>query len=254
MVSLTTQPLGAETTATAARGAGRMRLRWFFPAVSGILLVVLVVGFAPSFFLRGHITTPLPLRTMPPYLVLHGVVLTAWFALTFAQTCLVASHRTDLHRRLGIVAVGVALLVVPVSALVVVRAVPRLLADGVPREFVAGLVAGDSLSLAYFSLLVVAAVYFRKRPHLHKRLMLMSGVMIFGPVLERYYFFYGLPRLTEVFPVFILSALGVYDLVVDRRLRLVTLLIFVGIPLFYGVIATGLMRSGAVNAFIEAVR
>jgi hypothetical protein len=132
--------------------------------------------------------------------------------------------------------------------------VPRLLADGVPREFVSGLVVGDSMSLAYFSLLVVAAVYFRKRPHLHKRLMLMAGVTVFGPVLERYYFFYGLPRLTEVFPLFVLSALAVYDVVVDRRLRLVTVLIFAGFPLFYGLIATGLMRSGAVNAFIDAVR
>jgi len=116
-----------------ARVAGGRRLRWFFPVLSGVLLAVLVVGFAPSFFLRGRITITPPLRLsalaqrlafgdLPLYLVVHGVVLTAWYALVLAQTCLIAAGRTDLHRRLGIAGIGVAMLIVPISALVIVRA------------------------------------------------------------------------------------------------------------------------------------
>jgi hypothetical protein len=44
----------------AARVAERRRLRWFFPGLSGVLLAVLVVGFAPSFFLRGRMSVPSP--------------------------------------------------------------------------------------------------------------------------------------------------------------------------------------------------
>src|SRR5207247_370679 len=62
---------------------------------------------------------------IPPYLYVHGLVLTTWFVLVLAQTCLVAAHRTVLHRRLGIVAVVDAVLIIPISAFVVVRAAQR---------------------------------------------------------------------------------------------------------------------------------
>ena len=68
-------------TTRVARGR---RLRWFFPVLSGVLLAALVVGFAPSFFLRGRITFTPPSRLsalaqrlasgdLPLYLIVHGV-------------------------------------------------------------------------------------------------------------------------------------------------------------------------------------
>src|SRR5262245_25318706 len=124
----------------ASRTGARRKLRWFFPTVSGLLLAVLVFGFAPSFFLRGLIRIPVPLASLPPYLVAHGLLLTAWYALVLVQTCLVAAHRTDLHRRLGVLAAVVAVLLVPVSRLVLVRAIPRLLAQGVRSHGLRGFV------------------------------------------------------------------------------------------------------------------
>src|SRR5262245_7872593 len=123
---LDTRQVGSDPLSSAR--AARRRVRWLFPVVSGLLLALLVFAFAPSFFLRGLIRTPRPLLSLPPYLVAHGVLLTIWYALVFVQTCLVAAHRTDLHRRVGVLAAAVALLLVPVSELVVVRAVPRGLA------------------------------------------------------------------------------------------------------------------------------
>jgi len=40
---------------------------------------------------------------------------------------------------------------------------------------------------------VAAGVYFRRKPDIYKRLMLASCFEIFDPVLERFYFSYGLP-------------------------------------------------------------
>ncbi len=232
----------------------RRQLRWFFPAVSGTLLAVLVVGFAPSFFLRGLINTPFRLRSIPPYLVLHGVVLTTWYVLVFAQTCLVAAHRTDLHRRLGVLTLGIAVLIIPVSSWVVVRAVSRLEEGGVDRAFIRGLVVGDLLSLAFFSLLVGAAFYFRRRPDVHKRLMIFASVIIFGPVLERYFFFYRLPRVTDWFPFIVLFALGAYDLILTKRLHRVTILAGTALPIAFYLLIGGLMTSGAADALVNAFR
>src|SRR5215831_7221368 len=96
-VATETLPLGASPK----RSPLGRRLPWFFPAFSSLLL-------------RGLFN--IRLQSMPAYLVLHGVVLTTWYVLVAVQTWLVAAHRTNLHRRLGIVAVGVAVLLVPISA------------------------------------------------------------------------------------------------------------------------------------------
>lgn len=113
--------LGAAETEAADR---RRKWRWFFVSMALALLAVVVVGFAPTFFLRGYFGTarlPPGLRTFPVYLWVHGVVLTSWFLLFFAQTVLVASHRTGLHRRLGVFGAVLAMAVVLVSANVLIR-------------------------------------------------------------------------------------------------------------------------------------
>lgn len=116
-----------------------------------------------------------------------------WYVSVAAQTWLVAAHRTNLHRQLGIGAIGVAVLVVPISAFVVVRAVPRLQARGMNGEFIRALVVTDFLNLVFFSIFVTAAIYYRNRPDIHKRLMMLSCLMIFSLVLERYFFFMDCP-------------------------------------------------------------
>jgi hypothetical protein len=237
------------------RPPGRRRLRWFFSAVSGVLLAALVIGFAPSFFLRGRINTPLPLLSMPAYLVAHGVVLTTWFALVFAQTCLVGAGRTDLHRRLGIVGLGIAILVVPISALVVVRAVPRLLAVGVEREALFGIILGDFVSLALFGVLVGAAAYTREnRRDIHKRCMIASCFMIYGPVMSRLGNFYGLhaPWFTHL--VVPLLGLGVYDAVTLGRIHRATVWSAIVAPVVFVVVSLILILSGAADAVIDALR
>jgi len=62
-------------------------MRWFFPIVSAGLLAALLVGFAPTLFLRSLFDVP----PIPAYLYVHGIVLTTWFVLVFAQTCGVPS-------------------------------------------------------------------------------------------------------------------------------------------------------------------
>ena len=146
------------------------RLRWYCPTVSGVVLPAILVVFARTFFLRAFFDVP----PIPAYLYVHGVVLTAWFALVFAQTVLVARDRTAEHRRLGVVAAVVAVLVVPISAYVAIRAVPRGFAAGLPKTAIQQVVLGDLFSLVEFSAFVGTGLYLRRRPDIHKRLMIAS--------------------------------------------------------------------------------
>ena len=203
-------------TATADRRVvgQRAKLRWFFPVASGLLLVAMLVGFARTFFLRAFFDVP----PMPAYLYVHGLVLTAWFVLVFVQTVLVAARRTSLHRRLGVSTAVVGALLVPVSAFVAIRAVPRLAALGAPDDAIVPIVFGDLLALTSFVGLVGAALYLRKRPDFHKRFMLASCLVLFGPINAR------LARLGVALPLPVMAllpvlVLAIYDVIVLRRLH-----------------------------------
>lgn len=73
------------------------RPRFHIIAIYAIAALVFV-GFARTFYLKYWSDTP-PLTRL---LHMHGVVFTSWLLLHFTQARLIAAHRVDLHRRLGI--------------------------------------------------------------------------------------------------------------------------------------------------------
>jgi hypothetical protein len=74
-------------------------------------LLVALIGFAPSYYLRSFSTAE-PLTTL---VHLHGGLATAWLLLFVAQTSLVSVGRTDLHRRVGPAGAALAVLFVIVG-------------------------------------------------------------------------------------------------------------------------------------------
>ena len=85
----------------------RAPARFFFVAHLALLIVVLV-GFAPTFYLRALSER----HPLPAILILHGAVLTCWFLFTVLQAWLMQMRRVRWHRRMGYVAAGYAGLVV----------------------------------------------------------------------------------------------------------------------------------------------
>ncbi len=65
--------------------------RKFFGRMAIAIAVLVFIGFAPSFYLRGLIPFPRPNPTMTPLVWAHGLVFTGWVALFYAQARLVAS-------------------------------------------------------------------------------------------------------------------------------------------------------------------
>ena len=122
------------------------------------MLATVAAGFAPSLYLRGFGTKGLPptLQTLPAYAYLHGIALTGWFLLYFAQTLLVASARTHVHRRLGVVAAVFGLGVVVTTLVTVQHALDQPL-RGALRDLPLGFF-GNVGSVAQFSVLLGAAL------------------------------------------------------------------------------------------------
>ena len=81
--------------------------RYRFHAVAVAALAATVfAGFAKTYYFKIFLDSA-PLATAAH---LHGIIATLWVALHYTQARLVAAHRVNLHRRLGIFAAFVAAL------------------------------------------------------------------------------------------------------------------------------------------------
>ena len=180
--------------------AGRRRERLFYTGMAVAFLFIVFAGFARTYYLRPYFGTP----QLTPLLHLHGLIFTSWIVLLLAQTVLVAAKRTAVHRRLGWAGAALAALMILVgTTTAVVRAKEGAAPPGAgsPLVFLT-IPLGDML---VFALLVGAGFYYRRKPDVHKRLMLLATIAILPAAVARLPFdfiqqagplaFFGLPDL-----------------------------------------------------------
>lgn len=199
----------------------KRRVRLFYVGMSIAMVITVFAGFAPTYYLRPYFNT----APLMPLLHLHGLVFTSWLVLFVTQTMLVAAHRTDIHRRLGVAGGVIAVLMVLIG---VTTAVVRAKQGATPLPGISPLAflvipLGD---MFVFPILVAAGLYFRRRPDVHKRLMMLATVSILSAAVARLPFaimqagppaFFGL---TDVFVV----ACVLYDLITLKRIHRATAL------------------------------
>ena len=159
--------------------------RKFYTRMALVLVVVVFLGFAPSFYLRGVMPPyPRPNPTLPPFVIFHGALFTAWIAVFVAQTQLVAAGRRDLHMALGKSSMLLAIAMVPTMYLVGVWQVAR--ANTPPFTTPLDWTALPLAAIPAFVILVFEAWRRRREPQWHKRLMLgASMVVALGPAVGR---------------------------------------------------------------------
>jgi hypothetical protein len=231
-------PIAAASSATFDRATTR---NGFYFWTSILLLAFLVIGFAPSLYLRAFFDVP----PIPAYLHVHGAILTSWFVWLVLQTSMVRSGRTATHRRLGVIGAVIAVAVVFAGPMATVGAVGRLReagfdwdtdvsalpnvgVEGVPMiQFAAQVVWGNFISIAVFAGLVGAAIVLRRQPESHKRLMVLASIAIVGPALariSRWQIFGG--EDSGFIPIVLLAlvlAVVAHDIVRERRVHKATI-------------------------------
>jgi len=105
--------------------------------------------------------------------------------LFFVQTWLISVRRTRLHRELGFFGVGLAVLMVAVTGMVVVRAARRGFTAFPETVKWPGFLFLSLGILLTFAILFGAAVWLRRRSAIHKRLMALASLSIWGPAISR---------------------------------------------------------------------
>jgi hypothetical protein len=180
-----------------------------------LMAAVVVVGFGRT--LGANLLHPAVPR--PLLLHLHALVFCAWLALFVVQSLLPAAGRTALHRRLGLFGawLGASIPVVGLATAVVMYRF-HLAHDPPPAASPAGLSVplNDTLS---FAVAFGLALHWRRRPDVHRRLMLVAMACLTVAAWAR---FPGwlVPDPWWYLYVDALVAIGALrDLVVDRRVH-----------------------------------
>jgi hypothetical protein len=224
------EPMAVQRGGVEASRQLRLLRLGFFQGASIAMLVVVFVGFAPSFFLAAFFAYlgPLPL---PPHLHLHGALLTGWYVWFALQTFCVAAGRTHLHRRLGVVGVCLGVAAAVSGVLTSLRFWPRWTRSGfeLPTQVIYDIVWWDFAFLACFLIFLAAGIRCRRRPHLHKRLLFLASTSVLPPASTRILGWpiwglesnHGLALLCAA--AVPLIALAAYDVKAERRLHPVTI-------------------------------
>jgi len=159
--------------------------RKFYSRMALFLVFLVLLGFGPSFYLRGVVPAyPRPNPTLPPAVILHGSVFTAWMAVIVAQTQLIAARKHEVHMRLGKLAMLFAILMIPVMYLTAVGQVAR--ANQPPFTDPLTWTILPLAVIAPFGIMVWNGWSKRRDVQWHKRSMLSAAILVVaGPAIGR---------------------------------------------------------------------
>jgi hypothetical protein len=193
--------------------------RTFLPWIVGISVALVLAGFARTFYLR-----PLFLEIgLPSLAIVHGIVMSLWVVLFASQVWLVARGNIAMHRRVGIAGMLLAPLVLGLGVAMGIQAmhaghtpVPQV----TPQQFL----AVPLFNIAVFAGLAGTGLALRKRPGIHRRLMLLAMLCLLPPAIAR------IPQALDVFRAgslflaigvmaLIIVACAVHDARLHRRLH-----------------------------------
>lgn len=211
------RPAGLRITGDPAR----RRERVFFSGMAIALMLTVFVGFAPTFYLHRFYGSP---SALTPSLLLHGIVFSAWILLLVTQTALIAAHRADLHRRLGVAGAGLGVAMMVLGAYVAITRAQDGLFVGPGGIAIQSFLAVPLATMAVFPTLFGAALYFRRRSDIHKRLVLLATLELVTAAVAR------IPILVPYGPIgffggtdLFVAALVIYDLATLKRVHAATL-------------------------------
>ena len=156
----------------------------FFVGMAGVMTLVVIVGFARSFFLAFLWTEPSPDASSESVYYVHGAVAAAWMALAVVQPLLIRNRQVRWHRRLGLVGAAVAGCVVVTGTYVAILSAargPDSRLPPTPLEFLGVIVSG----LLMFGVLVGLAIVWRRNGPAHKRLMYLATINLLQAAIVR---------------------------------------------------------------------
>jgi hypothetical protein len=176
--------------------------RRFFLAIAILFPITVLIGFGPTYYLKGFFSTPPVARTL---IHIHGFVMSAWVILFVVQVYLIRSTKIKLHQRLGILSIILGLALIVIGLMTAVAATKYGSSSAPPGIKPLEFLVVPFFDVIVFAVLFGAALYYRRNAANHKRLMLLTVLNLVPPAIARFPFgltaafgplwFFGVPDL-----------------------------------------------------------
>ena len=148
-----------------------LQQRPFYIGLSVLMGIIAVAGFWPTYFgplVRGTIE-------QPPIIHFHASIFSGWLVLFLIQAVLAATGRISWHLRLGRIGIGYGILLIIVGLFTGISRSADRLRVGEDAE---GLLFSAVADMVVFAGFFGAAIAFRRKPQIHKRLMMVAATML----------------------------------------------------------------------------
>ena len=152
--------------------------RLFYSAAGAVFLVLTVIGFQRYIFAGKHFDGSPIDPSMLATVVAHSSSIFAWYVLFFVQSLLISTQNRRVHMKLGWSVLVIAPMIAVTGALVAVRSVRAdpsgAVFDWTGRQFLLILYS----EIALYVVFVAIGVLNRKRPYIHRPMMLLASLVI----------------------------------------------------------------------------
>ena len=174
--------------------------------VAAILFpTIVVIGFARTYYLKFAFDNP-PMQSLLVHV--HGLLMTTWVVFFIVQVFLIRTKNARTHMKLGMLGIALAIAVIVAGFFTLVASLKFGSPSTPPNVPPVAFAAVPFFDLIVFATIFAGAIYFRKRPADHKRLMLLTAVNFLPPALGRFpvtslqalgpLFFFGVPTLLAI--------------------------------------------------------
>jgi hypothetical protein len=161
-------------------------VRYFHTFASLALIALMLIGFHHFYFggrsYPGRPITP-PIRTM---IIIHGTAMAAWMAVFLLQSLLILAGKRGTHALVGKLAAAMAAVIVVLGLKIGVESArfkpPSNIAFGLaPKAFMAIPV----ISILLFGAFVSVGIAYRRRPAVHRSMMLLGTLAAISAAIAR---------------------------------------------------------------------
>jgi hypothetical protein len=191
--------------------------RYFYLIMSFVIAAVVIAGFSRTVNTAlFHANPPRPLL-----LWFHGAAFSAWLIFFTAQSALVRVRKVSVHRVIGWFGAALAATMVVLGCTITVI-MTRFDTAVLHQKGAAAFISVPFYDMFAFGTLVALAIYWRKRPEYHRRLLFIASCTLLDAGIGRFDFWFN-NNLFYPFLDFIIILGVLRDLYVDGRVNKVYL-------------------------------
>ncbi|HVE88423.1 MAG TPA: hypothetical protein VNA44_01875 [Burkholderiaceae bacterium] len=154
---------------------GGARRSYFYLVLPVLLLAMALIGFWPQYY--GRLLAGTALDRGPSHFLVHvhSSLFLGWLAILFTQAFFVRAGRVDLHRRFGPLFATYGYGAAGIGVVAGLQLAAWRVTRGGALDEAAVFVAAPLLDMLMFAAFLTAAIVYRRRPEVHKTLMLFAA-------------------------------------------------------------------------------